>query len=616
MKHFITRILTVCALIAFVGSVQAQVFYTQNFENPGLPTGWTTADPSGNNVLWARCADAATDCHADLSSFGFEIYNGTDKDNGFMVMDSDAGGLIPNNGTHQSQLTTAAINCADKSQVFLTFEHYIGVFGAIDEATDDAVLFVSNDGNSWVPFTLFGDLTGNGNSRFSDNPTNSVIDISSVAANQSTVYLRWEWIGNFEFAWCLDKVELTTEDVTPPPPPHDLAVSDFFYPVSSYATPESQIATDTFGFTAYISNLGSATQTDVRVYAYVLQYNPQGQFQGFAHVDSVIVPALAPGVVDSAITFENQYAPELPMGLYAVAYEVVADSLDANEDDNFDGDFFEVTDFLFAKENGPEIGYQPASGGDWGVGNYYRMGPGLDIFKAVVAEFTYSTDAPQVAGDINIDFTLFQINDTVDLNFDNFEPDGTSMTIIGSATFDAPDDAADFDLHEVVLYDQNTAEEGVILEPNGRYLLAASYVGDNSSAFHAFNENVSADFITTLLYVNGQWGGNFTGNPNPVLRMYLALFTSSDNNPLEETALTVFPNPTADFVSLQVKFDEPTDATITIADINGRVVRTENRAAMLDETVTYQMPQLASGTYLARIATTKGTRTLKFVVQK
>ncbi|MBK8425045.1 MAG: T9SS type A sorting domain-containing protein [Lewinellaceae bacterium] len=98
--------------------------------------------------------------------------------------------------------------------------------------------------------------------------------------------------------------------------------------------------------------------------------------------------------------------------------------------------------------------------------------------------------------------------------------------------------------------------------------------------------------------------------------MYLTLFTSADNNPLAETALNVFPNPTADVVSLKVKFEEPTDATITIADINGRVVRTENRAAMLDETVTYQMPQLASGTYLARIATEKGTRTLKFVVQK
>lgn len=154
-----------------------------------------------------------------------------------------------------------------------------------------------------------------------------------------------------------------------------------------------------------------------------------------------------------------------------------------------------------------------------------------------------------------------------------------------------------------------------LLEPNGRYILAAGYIGTSNTAFTAFNDNVRADFLSTILYIGGEWGGTFEGRPNAVLRMYLTLFTSADNNPLAETALNAFPNPTADVVSLKVKFEEPTDATITIADINGRVVRTENRAAMLDETVTYQMPQLASGTYLARIATEKGTRTLKFVAR-
>lgn len=53
-------------------------------------------------------------------------------------------------------------------------------------------------------------------------------------------------------------------------------------------------------------------------------------------------------MVDSAISIENLYAPELPIGLYAVAYEITADSSD-NNSDNFDGDFFEVTDLLFAQ---------------------------------------------------------------------------------------------------------------------------------------------------------------------------------------------------------------------------------------------------------------------------
>lgn len=602
MKHFTAKFLTVCALIALIGSVQAQVvtIYQEQFANPGLPTGWTTADPSPNDVLWERCTDVVTECRAPIQNA--PVFMGTDKANGFMILDSDGAGELDD--PHQSQLTSGAINCSGQDVVHVVFETVIAVFGT--PADENAQLFVSTDNVNWTAFQIFEGVDFN---TFSENPLNADIDISSVAANQPTVYLRWEWIGNFEYWWILDNVRLIS-------PAHDLAVSDFFYPLSSYATPESQIGTDSLGFTAYVSNLGTATQTNVKLYALVLQYDDQGAFQGIAHIDSVTVPALAPGVVDSAISIENLYAPELPIGLYAVAYEITADSLDNNDSDNFDGDFFEVTDLLFAKENGPQTASRPSTGGDWAIGNYYRMGPGLEQFKASVAEFSYAVDAPQLAEDINVDITLYRIKDDVEEDFSNFEPDGTSMEAIGVAPYDAPDGAESFDLHESELYDLETSEAGVLLEPNGRYILAAGYIGTSNTAFTAFNDNVRADLLSTILYIGGEWGGTFEGRPNAVLRMYLTLFTSADNNPLAETALNVFPNPTADVVSLKVKFDEPTDATITIADINGRVVRTENRAAMLDETVTYQMPQLASGTYLARIATEKGTRTLKFVVQK
>ncbi len=320
---------------------------------------------------------------------------------------------------------------------------------------------------------------------------------------------------------------------------------------------------------------------------------------------------------DSAITIANLYAPELPAGLYAIAYEVEADAVDNNDADNFDGDFFESTDLVFAKENGPQNASQPANGGDWAVGNYYRMGPGLDIFKAVGAEFAFAVNDPELPEDINVEISLYKLNNDVDENFDNFEPDGSSMELIGLSGFDTPEGTENYDLLSTELTDLNAGEPGVLLEPNGRYILAAGYAGASNTAFAAFNDNVRADFVSTILYIDGAWSlGNFTGRPNAVLRMYLELVTTADNSPLAETALNVSPNPTADFVNLKVKFAEPTDATITIADINGRVIRTENRAAMLDETVTYQMPQLASGTYLARIATKEGTRTLKFVVQK
>lgn len=45
------------------------------------------------------------------------------------------------------------------------------------------------------------------------------------------------------------------------------------------------------------------------------------------------------------------------------------------------------------------------------------MGPGLEQFKASVAEFSYAVDAPQLAEDINVDITLYRIKDDVEENF-------------------------------------------------------------------------------------------------------------------------------------------------------------------------------------------------------
>lgn len=610
MRHFTTKLLAICVLLAMAGSAQAQVFYQQLFDSPGLPAGWTTTDASGNGVVWVRCTDATTDCHADL---GYDLFAGTDKANGFMVVDSDgAGDLAP--GTHQAQLTTAAINCTGKPQVFAIFEHQIGVYEYA--ADDNAKLFVSNNGTTWTPYQIFEGVTGETVAeRFSENPLVSGIDISAVAANQATVYLRWEWIGNYEYWWTLDKVQLTTVD---PSPAHDLAVADFFYPVSSYATPESQIASDTFAFVGYVSNLGTQTQTNVKLYAYVLEYDPaDGSFIGVVHTDSTVIPALASGVDSFEITIGNLYAPDLPVGLYAVAYEVVADSVDQHDTDNFVGDFFEVTELLFAKEDGPQTASRPADGGDWAVGNYYRMSPAAaPLFKAVGAEFTFATDAPLTPGDVDVEISLYRINDDVLDDFSNFEPDGSSMMLVGTAPFDTPDDAENYELFSTEIFDLSTAEAGVALEPDGRYLLVAGYVGESADAFTAFNSDVRADFVSTILFIGGSWGGNFVGSPNAVLRMYLDVLIGTDETQLPEVALAVSPNPTAEFVNLKMKFDEPTDATIIIADVNGRVIRTENRKAMLDETVTYRMPELASGSYMARIVTDKGTRTLQFVVQK
>jgi len=98
--------------------------------------------------------------------------------------------------------------------------------------------------------------------------------------------------------------------------------------------------------------------------------------------------------------------------------------------------------------------------------------------------------------------------------------------------------------------------------------------------------------------------------------MYVDLVTTTDEKPLPASYMNVYPNPVKDVLNLGLNFGTASDVTITIAELSGRTIKIEDKKGLTNETITYNLPQLASGTYLARIATKEGTLTKKFVVQK
>jgi hypothetical protein len=74
------------------------------------------------------------------------------------------------------------------------------------------------------------------------------------------------------------------------------------------------------------------------------------------------------------------------------------------------------------------------------------------------------------------------------------------------------------------------------------------------------------------------------------------------------------PNPVNDVLNLSFDFETPTSTTITLADLTGRVITIDDRPALTNDQIQYNVNTLAPGTYIARIATPNGTLTKKFVV--
>ncbi len=613
MKQTFTKLL--CAsLLLMAGMATAQTpFWEEDFSD-GIPMGWTNVDASGQGAIWTWCSDpTAGNTEAGCAPvFGDAInlqepFASTTASNGFVTVDSDEYGNLPN--LHKSELTSTAINATGKNTVFVSFESHTGVYTPNDQTM---LLRVSTDKVNWTEFDAFPTLTLA--TRWSENPTVSVFDISGVAANQATVYLQWQYIGVYEYFWNLDDIKVYNEN---PTARFNLTITDFFYPASSFATPESQIASDTFGFFAYVSNEGLEAMTNVVLTAMVVDQNNNVLF-----ADSITVPVLDPGVVDSAIVLPNTFAPELTEGVYFVTYEIHADSVDARPDGN-DGEApFLVTDNVFSKELEPQLLTRTSQDIPWTVGNHYRMGTStLEQYKAGIAEFTFGTDPAELdVADVVATIYLFKVNDGVDAGFNNFETTNfpsDSLTWIGFASYEAPDTMENGLLQQVELLDFNTSEPGVLLEPGGRYFLMAGYPDEVRQTNHAFNRDIRyINQVSTVLYTDQWYLAGFGPDYNAVMRMYIDLVVTTDEKPLPLNAFNVLPNPVGEILNLAVQFDQPTDATITIADLNGRVIKYEDRQGLTNDLLSYNLPQLANGAYLARIATAQGTSTKKFVVQK
>jgi hypothetical protein len=610
MKRFTISLFVLAAFLATFGSAQAQVLFSQNFSGGSIPANWTNDDASVNDVKWEFCANPTANC-ADL--YGRPPFASTDAANGFAILDSDAGGDLAVD--HDSRLTTPAINCASAAQVFVVFDSYIGVFN--HSADDKARLRVSTDNVNWTSFQIFTGLTGTtGATRFSANPEISAIDISSVAANKPVVYVQWRWEGNYDYWWMLDNIVVTTED---PSPRNDLVVGDFFYPVSSYATPESQLATDTFSFSAEVSNKGSANATNVKVEAKVVSI-VGGNIAATLFTDSKTIATLPSGYVDSTINLDLRYAPELPEGLYRIIYTVTSDSVDQRPADNTVFDNFESTDVIFSKEVGPTGGLRPGSGGDYAVANMYTMSPASqESYVLAGFQFTCATNAADPLEDVIASAYLFKVNDDIDggfSNFDDAELFSPSFTWLASADYDFPDGAQNYALQSVELIDLTTGEPGTPLEAGARYFATIAYAGASNVAFQAFADRIEYKFISTAVYTSAWFLGGFGEEDAAVIRMFIDLAVTTDEKPLADGAVTVFPNPVSDVLNLKVNFDAPLDATITIAELSGRVITFEDRAGLTNDNLTFNVANMAAGTYLVRVATKEGTKTTKFVVAK
>lgn len=204
---------------------RAEIFY-EDFSAGALPSGWQNVDNAGNGEVW------------EFNNPGGRTLNSTTAANGFASFDSDNYGN--GGGAEDADLITPAIDCSGNTTVKLSFEHYFysGYEGA-------AEVSVSGDnGATWTSLGSWADAS-------TENAELAEYDISTVAAGQSQVLVKFNWTGNWSWYWLVDDVTLFE------PAADDLAVTN--------ASPSLVVFGDDATPMVTVTNAGAATQDDFTV---------------------------------------------------------------------------------------------------------------------------------------------------------------------------------------------------------------------------------------------------------------------------------------------------------------------------------------------------------------
>jgi hypothetical protein len=304
--------------------------------------------------------------------------------NGFMLFDADSFNLplSPNYVNPVGYLTSPTINLIGEPSVMLEFESYAR--GCCSSDPQNYVVEVSNNGGaSWTQFPVMTSLPVNA---VTANPEYVQVNITSAAANESTVNIRFHFNQNqtlSHYFWAIDDIELR------PMPVNNLIANSVDF-IDSWSTndqayhqyPDEHVVP--MNFEMHFENFGAAIQTGVNLNVNVNNgstvYNANASLASIASND-----------VDSLTTLPT-YVPTA-IGVYTANFTLTQNEVEETPADNLGVINFELTDTVWAKDDGNITGGYSWAGVGFDIGCYFGPAQVLDTVTSVSFYVDPATDA-------------------------------------------------------------------------------------------------------------------------------------------------------------------------------------------------------------------------------
>lgn len=632
MNKWITFI--TCALMAFVSTgLMSQAIIWGGPDDPnstfaGGLNGWTAVGVSCSdnaNGQAVAAANAKWEYKANASPSG-GAYAGSEPilsptaANGAALFNSDR---LDNNGVqgafltgscpspHKAYLVSPVIDLTGENSVILTFHQYYRNYQA-----RTTVEVSGNGGQTWTEFVFNQEIELNAST---PRDSKKSIDISAVAANNAEVQIRFVFDGDYYF-WIIDDVVLISSL-----PENSLGMDRHFYPVSNISIPQGLAAGETYSFSARISNDGGNTVTNAFLKVQIVAATGGA----IMWEDSIALEPLPSGTSGLVVQFPEDvtYSPaDLAVGQYFIRYTIYQPGIVDNfPTDNVRQSTFNITANNDVWQSGVLRQYtRPCFDAScdllapWAWGSFFFV-PEETVEDFRISDVVVSVAGENAAADLNgkeISFFMLEIlND--DFFGDSTTPEDGSNTYVGAGfkSVSASDNRQEIPIELVDLDDEPfilekgafyfaflSMPEGLIMGYDNQYL---------NYPLSLSNDNV---IFTSRLFFDGVFQSTFR-DAMPFIKFNM-LTTTVDNTPLPDYALTLFPNPAGNYTTMDVKLDQASNITITLADINGKVINFQNFQSVQNMQHTIDTSMLPNGAYVVRVATEMGTSTRKLVIAK
>ena len=337
---------------------QKSIIWTEDFGN-GLNSTNGTWTQSGTDQIWKHSMYTTS----GEWSVGTPAPATTTAANGIMLFDADSVNFLvsPNYVDRDGALISPSIDLSGVPGVILEFEH-----NARFCCSNSSGLFtvsVSNDGGStWTDFNV---LTGLAVNAGSANPEVEAINISSVAANQPNVQIRFNFgsSGNSHYYWLIDDICLAT-------PSNDVEITGSYY--SPYIEYTKYPITQTVPLTpcAIVNNNGGSSATN-------LVDNIEFVHQSLGVVSSTTSAPLATLPLIDTVCGQTAYEPT-NLGAYTINHAVSINETEVSLLDNVISQTFDVTTNIYARDSSasPTSMWNGATGG---ISTSYELGNAFEF---------------------------------------------------------------------------------------------------------------------------------------------------------------------------------------------------------------------------------------------